>query len=360
MTSVRSASFMKIAWPSSLLRFKVIARLLRCRFWKSGPSRRLPVASTSSPEGSILITWAPQSASCRTAVGPARSGRRRGNRSGAGAVWSLAVLRYWICALCPSRQPLDGFLRMRPFLNAINGFPHAEEAPEGPSRSTRDVKQRSFTAARALHGGARADAVGNLAGEELAVAEAREELAVLHHDLAAQDRHARPGRHFVALPRRVVGLVQILLAQYPPGARVEQHDVGVRADRQRPFARVEAHDARCIRRGEPDKIGEAVAALLDHVGVHQRQPGLDPGIAAGRVVDAPSLQLHLERTADLVGGDRLDRAVIGRRPQRLLVLGEFERGIGMKHLAARALVVLRIVEQVLVQGLAIDRKTLGP
>src|ERR1700732_4512950 len=72
MTSVRLASFIKIAWPSSLLRFKVIARLLRCRFGKSGPARRLPVASTSSPEGSILITCAPQSASWRTAVGPAR------------------------------------------------------------------------------------------------------------------------------------------------------------------------------------------------------------------------------------------------------------------------------------------------
>src|SRR6516165_2967288 len=72
MTSARSASLKKISRPASLFRFNVIARLLRCRFWKSGPSRRLPVASTSSPEGSILITWAPQSASWRTAVGPAR------------------------------------------------------------------------------------------------------------------------------------------------------------------------------------------------------------------------------------------------------------------------------------------------
>src|SRR6516164_9701725 len=72
MTSARSASLKKIARPSSLFRFNVIARLLRCRFWKSGPSRRLPVASTNSPEGSILTTWAPQSASWRTAVGPAR------------------------------------------------------------------------------------------------------------------------------------------------------------------------------------------------------------------------------------------------------------------------------------------------
>src|SRR6516164_9100645 len=72
MTSARSASLKKISRPASLFRFNVIARLLRCRFWKSGPSRRLPVASTSSPEGSILMTWATQSASWRTAVGPAR------------------------------------------------------------------------------------------------------------------------------------------------------------------------------------------------------------------------------------------------------------------------------------------------
>src|SRR5712691_2948767 len=35
----------------------------------------------------------------------------------------------WIGVLLPSRQPLRGFLRMRIFLNAINGPPHAEERP---------------------------------------------------------------------------------------------------------------------------------------------------------------------------------------------------------------------------------------
>src|SRR5262245_54871040 len=73
MTSALAASFMKIAWPSGLLRLSVIDFLLRCRFWKSKPWRVLPVASVPSLEGcSILITCAPQSASWRTAVGPAR------------------------------------------------------------------------------------------------------------------------------------------------------------------------------------------------------------------------------------------------------------------------------------------------
>ena len=50
-------------------------RLLRCRFWKSLPSRGPPMPSPSSSAGgiSILITSAPQSASWRTAVGPART-----------------------------------------------------------------------------------------------------------------------------------------------------------------------------------------------------------------------------------------------------------------------------------------------
>src|SRR5262252_4002337 len=59
--------------PSVLLRLRVMARLLRCRFWKSKPWRLPPTTSPwAEPGGSILITAAPQSASWRTAVGPAR------------------------------------------------------------------------------------------------------------------------------------------------------------------------------------------------------------------------------------------------------------------------------------------------
>src|SRR4051812_31659266 len=52
-----------------------MARLLRCRFWKSEPWRGPPGCSppASSSSASILMTLAPQSASCRTQVGPART-----------------------------------------------------------------------------------------------------------------------------------------------------------------------------------------------------------------------------------------------------------------------------------------------
>ena len=47
-------------------------RLLRCTFWKSLSWRGPPIPSPSSSAAgiSILTTWAPQSASWRTAVGP--------------------------------------------------------------------------------------------------------------------------------------------------------------------------------------------------------------------------------------------------------------------------------------------------
>ena len=49
--------------------------LLRCRFWKSEPSRGPPsaVLPSTASGSSILMALAPQSASWRTHVGPART-----------------------------------------------------------------------------------------------------------------------------------------------------------------------------------------------------------------------------------------------------------------------------------------------
>ena len=59
----------------------------------------------------------------------------------------------WISAVRPSRQPPRGFLRMRPFLNAINNIPHAEERLKGASRSTHniDAVPRSLASAILSH-----------------------------------------------------------------------------------------------------------------------------------------------------------------------------------------------------------------
>src|ERR1043165_2289384 len=74
-TSALAAILLSTATPSGDLRFRVIARLLRCRFWKSEPSRGPPSPSPSliCAGISILMQFAPQSASWRTQVGPART-----------------------------------------------------------------------------------------------------------------------------------------------------------------------------------------------------------------------------------------------------------------------------------------------
>src|SRR6516225_6107087 len=93
-----------------------------------------------------------------------------------------------------------------------------------------------------LYRRAGSDLLGHLAGQELAVFEVALKSAPFDDDLAAQYDERGPGGEVAALPRGVVGLVQFGGADDLTLSRVEQHDVGVRAHRQRAFARVEAHD----------------------------------------------------------------------------------------------------------------------
>src|ERR1700738_4065334 len=74
-TSAFAARRRNTASPLGSLRLSEIARLLRCRFWKSDPCRGPPGCSPAeaSVRASILMTLAPQSANCRTAVGPERT-----------------------------------------------------------------------------------------------------------------------------------------------------------------------------------------------------------------------------------------------------------------------------------------------
>src|SRR5207302_10889585 len=74
-TSACSTRRLNTSRPFGSFKLSVIARLLRCKFWKSEPCRAPPSCSlpASSSSASILTTLAPQSASCRTQVGPERT-----------------------------------------------------------------------------------------------------------------------------------------------------------------------------------------------------------------------------------------------------------------------------------------------
>src|SRR5581483_11007515 len=130
--------------------------------------------------------------------------------------------------------------------------------------------------------------------------------AVLDHHAAPQDGDDRPGEDVVALPGRVVGLVQILLAHLAAPGRVEDGDVGIAARRDRALARIEAHDPGGVGGDEVDVAGERIAAPHHHLRVHHGETRLDAGVAAGGVVDAPAHGLLAQRAGELVGGDAVD------------------------------------------------------
>src|SRR6202022_1043438 len=75
ITSAFSASRRNTSRPFGSFRLRVIARLLRCKFWKSEPRRGPPGCSppASSNSASILMTLAPQSANCLPQGGPERT-----------------------------------------------------------------------------------------------------------------------------------------------------------------------------------------------------------------------------------------------------------------------------------------------
>src|SRR5262249_11388545 len=96
-----------------------------------------------------------------------------------------------------------------------------------------------------------------------------------------------------------------------------------------------------------------------HLGVHDAKARLYTRIAAGRVVDPTAYGLVLERAAQLVRGDTMDRIVRGALPQRLLIVLRLQRRIGVIDLAIGTLVVICRIDEVLVQRLAVDRQTLA-
>src|SRR5688572_10718081 len=96
-------------------------RLLRCRFWKSEPSRGPPIPSPPFSSGgiSILMTLAPQSESCRTQVGPART-RVRSSTVKRASAWDACGIAMWddLAQVDWSRSDLLRYPRPCPWLRA--------------------------------------------------------------------------------------------------------------------------------------------------------------------------------------------------------------------------------------------------
>ncbi len=104
--------------------------------------------------------------------------------------------------------------------------------------------------------------------------------------------------------------------------RVEDDDVGVGADRDRPLARVEAEELRRARRQQLDHAVERDAPVADAELVDHLQPVLDPAAAVRdlREVVAPAFLLLRPTRRAVVGGDRLKHVRADGVPEHVLVL----------------------------------------
>src|SRR3979490_967336 len=146
--------------------------------------------------------------------------------------------------------------------------------------------------------------------------------------------------------------VMRLRADYLFGVRIENHKVGVRAYRNRSFARVQAEKFRGSR---GDELHETVRRKLPAVhaaGVNQAQTMLDAGTAIWnlREVVSAHLLLLLEAKRAMVGRDDLQR--VARQPLPELFLIPFftewrsEHGLrafkaGDIHIVQREVKILR-------------------
>src|SRR3989304_3311984 len=131
-----------------------------------------------------------------------------------------------------------------------------------------------------LTGGARPDCVRNLARYPYAP-RLTKKCSAIDHYLAAQYRHLRPTRHFMALPRAVVGFMQILDAHSTLHVWIENDEIGVAADGYCALTGIKPHNARGVRGHEIGKALERISSFHHHFRIHDAQSGLHPCVAAG-------------------------------------------------------------------------------
>src|ERR1700736_3829732 len=152
---------------------------------------------------------------------------------------------------------------------------------------------------------------------------------------AAQDCHYRPTPHFPSFPRTVIADVKIAASEFFTDGRINQAEVRVTAGRDYSFAGIKSQDARGVGRGY---LGETLQRhpAPDHpLGENYAHPGFGTEVAAGDIINRAAAQLQLERGWVLIG--RRGRNAIAHQPfpERLLVVGQLERWIGVITEAAR-------------------------
>src|ERR671922_559955 len=175
-----------------------------------------------------------------------------------------------------------------------------------------------------------------------------DELTVLDDDLTADERDRRLSGHLGSFVQVVVaGRVVRLHRQGVLAVGVEDDEVGVAADRDRPLARVEPEELRGLRRVELDEPVEVEASRADAELVQDHQAILDARRTVRdlrEVVPAERL-LVVEPERRVVGRDHRQRVGPQRFPERLeMVLLPRRRRVDVLRALETSLVDVRVVD----------------
>src|SRR5260370_2482787 len=103
--------------------------------------------------------------------------------------------------------------------------------------------------------------------------------------------------------------------------RVEDYQVGIAADRHRPFLRIKPEDPRRRGRDQLDKAVHAEAAFGYAAGINKAHPVLDAGAAIGDLGEVifAKFFLLLEAERTVIGGDHLKMILFQSSPWFCLV-----------------------------------------
>src|SRR4051794_27306669 len=194
--------------------------------------------------------------------------------------------------------------------------------------------------------------VGRAALEEPPVAPAALELAVLHDHRPATQHDVRPALDLPALVAAVVHVHVVAAgADRALAVRVVDHEVRVRADRNRALLRVHAEQPRGLGRDDLDPALLADLPAHDAAVVQQVDAVLDARQPVGDLpeVAAPQLLLAMEVERAVIGRDHLEVVLPEARPQLLpvrVLLAQRRRAHELRSVEAVAQVV-QAQEQVL-------------
>src|SRR5437660_7203893 len=203
-------------------------------------------------------------------------------------------------------------------------------------------------------GGAAQDDWVYFSRDQLAFTQLAHHFAVFHYYLPPQERRHRPTGHIPSFPRTVVAHVEVLARQFLLERWINQAQVGVAAGGDHTFTRVQPKDTRGIGGRYVSETLQRHTSLDYPFGVNDAEPRLGPEVAPSNIIDMTASEFDFQGSRIFVSRGGRQAVTNQAFPQGAVVVGIFERGIGVIAEAARLAIVLGVKTCVMVQSFGVN------